>query len=129
MRKVLLLTRWLAAVGVAAASRFNNNMASSTTTTTTSKEDGEVKARRYWQGGPDGFNEFEVEALQEPAPRHRRLEMAAEYLAVCGEAFDVAAFLGGSSVVWRIARAGYAERGHRALRARQRRGLERIALR
>ncbi|CAO1615076.1 unnamed protein product [Parajaminaea phylloscopi] len=55
-------------------------------------------------------------------------EAAADILTVMGEAADVAAFLGGSSIVWRIVRRGRGQTGQRALRIRQRRGLERAAL-
>lgn len=54
-----------------------------------------------------------------------RLETATEWVAKCGEASDLAAFLGGSSVVWRVLRGGGSGV---ALRGRQRRGLERFAL-
>lgn len=53
------------------------------------------------------------------------LETATEWVAKCGEAGDLAAFLGGSSVVWRVLRGGGSGV---ALRGRQRRGLERFAL-
>lgn len=121
LRKVLLLSKWITeAAGRVAEQRKSNE-----------GEEGkgkQVEAGHMSRSGPDGFNQLEVDAMQEPTLWHHRLEGAVEVLTVCGEAADVAAFLGGSSVVWRIARAGYAEAGHKALRARQRRGLERLAL-
>lgn len=50
-----------------------------------------------------------------------------ELLMMCCDAAEVAAVLGGSSLVWRISSAGYASRGHKALNYRQRHGLERAA--
>lgn len=65
----------------------------------------------------------------EKTPRQKRL---AELVHICGsvaEAADVAAFLGGSATIWRVAKGGYVESGQSALRTRQKRGLERTALR
>lgn len=66
--------------------------------------------------------------ISELKPWQERLGEAAEVLATCGEACEVAAFLGGSTIAWRIARGGYAMPGQKALRFRQRRGLERLGI-
>lgn len=50
----------------------------------------------------------------------RRVGIMAEYLTMAGEGCEVAALLGGSSVLWRVLGG--------KLAARQRRGLERVAL-
>ena len=73
----------------------------------------------------DGDNHDELEKT----PRQKRL---AELVHICGsvaEAADVAGFLGGSATIWRVAKGGYVESGQSALRTRQKRGLERTALR
>lgn len=55
------------------------------------------------------------------------LEAVVEVLAVCGEAADVAVFLGGSSIFWRLL-AGQASKGKKLLRVRQRSRIKRAAL-
>jgi hypothetical protein len=59
----------------------------------------------------------------------QRLAHLGELLASVGEAVDIAAFLGGSTIAWKTLRGGHTDPGKKALRQRQRHMLDRIALR
>lgn len=118
VRKFLNLANWLSAAGIA----------SLTLQTCAEKErQGSAKASSSHQHLTD--TDDPIKRIETPMqPWEEMMEKLAETLALCGEAAEVAALLGGSSIVWRIANAGRVQRGHKALRVRQRLGLERVAL-
>lgn len=116
LRRLLLLGRWLSEVVQA----MNEALPSGQVTIKSDKE--EEEKEREEEEEEDEAEKDQAEGVSSWKQKwRRRLEAGGEYLALLGEACDVAAFLGGSSILWRVA-------GGKVASTRQRRGLERIGV-
>lgn len=113
-RKLLLFLAWCAQAGLHLQQRMG-------------KGESNRKGKADSVEAPDSY--AHKEDLDHPTLGgwYSRLADAGEVMMACCDAAEVAAVIGGSSLVWRVARAGYATRGQKALNHRQRQGLERAA--
>ncbi|PWN19220.1 hypothetical protein BCV69DRAFT_262089 [Microstroma glucosiphilum] len=127
-RKLLLLLRWLRGLLWTARQERESSRAHDKRMTEARSTQHTLEQRRRNNSDTHETQSTKINP-EELTYWQQRLAHLGEVLASVGEAADIAAFLGGSTIAWKTIRGGYGEPGKKALRRRQRHILDRIALR
>lgn len=127
-RKLLLLLRWLRSLFWTARQTAESYGGQDETKTIQRSREETIDQRHQSRSDTHAEDSTNINP-EELTYWQQRLARLGELLGSVGEAADIAAFLGGSTIAWRTVRGGQSDPGKKALRQRQRHMLDRIALR